>query len=66
MRTEMQELKLTLSAEERECLVALLEAALKETLIEEHRTRAPMYREHVLTREHLIEAVLKKLATPAA
>ena len=66
MRTEMQELKLSLTAEERECLVALLEAALKEALIEEHRTRAPLYREHVLIREHLLESVLKKLGPQPA
>ena len=57
----MTELQMTLSAEEREYLVGLLERVLKETRVEEHRTRAPSYREHVLRREDLIVALLSKL-----
>jgi hypothetical protein len=57
----MSELTLTLTTEERDCMVSLLENALKETRVEEHRTRAPTYREHVVHREHLVESVLNKL-----
>jgi hypothetical protein len=57
----MSELHVTLSAEERQFLQNLLTSTLKDTLIEEHRTRAPSYREHVLHNEEIIQAVLKKL-----
>jgi hypothetical protein len=60
----MAELQLTLTAEERECLANLLETALKDVRIEEHRTRTPSYREYVLRKEHLIAAVLSKLGQP--
>lgn len=59
----MAEFQLTLTADERECLTDLLETALKETRREEHRTRAPLYREHVLEREQLILGVLNQLRT---
>jgi hypothetical protein len=62
----MSELQLTLTAEEREFLAGLLETVLKETRIEEHRTRAPSYREHVIHREDLIMSVLKKISVPGA
>jgi len=52
------------TAEEREFLVALLEAVLKDTLVEEHRTRTLTYREHVLHNEDLIRGILMKLAGP--
>jgi hypothetical protein len=58
----MNDLQLTLSAEEAAYLVEVLQMALKETRIEEHRTRTPTYREHVLHHEELIEGLLKKLA----
>jgi hypothetical protein len=57
----MAELQLTLSPEERDYLVSLLQEVLKETRIEEHRTRTPSYREHVLHQEDLIVALLGKL-----
>jgi len=47
----MGEIQLTLNAEEREYLAGLLETVLKDTLVEEHRTRTPSYRQHVLERE---------------
>ena len=56
--------ELQLSAEEREFLVAFLQTALKDTLVEEHRTRAPSYREHIVQREDLITGLLKKLGQP--
>jgi hypothetical protein len=57
----MADLPLVLSAEERQFLVEFLTAALKDTRIEEHRTRAPTYREHVLHKEDLITSLLNKL-----
>ncbi|HEY1861325.1 MAG TPA: hypothetical protein VGG61_13270 [Gemmataceae bacterium] len=62
----MAEHHLTLTAEERQYLVGLLERTLKETLVEEHRTRAPSYREHVIHNEEIIQAVLKKLQQASA
>ena len=60
----MAESQLTLSAEERVFLVDFLEAALKNARIEEHRTRTPLYREHVLRQEDLIAGLLSKLGQP--
>jgi hypothetical protein len=60
----MAELQMTLTDAEREYLASLLEQALKETRIEEHRTRTPSYREHVLHQEDLIVALLRKLGRP--
>ncbi len=60
----MAELQLTLSAEERQYLVGFLEMALKDTRVEEHRTRTPIYREHVLHQEDLIVGLLRKLGQP--
>ena len=61
----MADTQLTLTAEEREYLVSLLENVLKETRVEEHRTRTPSFREHVLHREELIASLLGKLGKPA-
>jgi hypothetical protein len=60
----MAELQMTLSDEERQYLVELLEITLKDTRIEEHRTRTPLYRENVLRQEGLIEGLLNKLRQP--
>jgi hypothetical protein len=57
----MTDLQLVLSADERQFLQKLLERTLKDTLIEEHRTRTPSYREYVVHNEEIIQAVLKKL-----
>ena len=59
----MAESNLTLTNEERACLVSLLETVLHDTRIEEHRTRTPSFREHILQKEHLVESVLNKLKT---
>jgi hypothetical protein len=65
----MVDKQLTLTAEEQEYLLGLLETARKATLVEEHRTRALEYREHIVQREALITSLLEKLragvATPA-
>ena len=57
----MAEQQLTLTAEENKYLVDLLERTLKETRVEEHRTRAPAYRQHILHWEELAQGILKKL-----
>jgi hypothetical protein len=62
----MGELQLRLTAEEQEFLVGLLERTLKDARVEEHRTRTPSYREHVLHREELIAELLSKLAKQSA
>jgi hypothetical protein len=63
MRKEqtMAETQLTLTADERDFLAGLLELVLKDTLVEEHRTRKPIYREHVVHQEGLISGLLSKL-----
>lgn len=60
----MTGLELMLTAEEQEFLANLLETALKNARIEEHRTRTPNYREHVIHNEELIAGLLKKLGKP--
>jgi hypothetical protein len=62
----MTETHLTLTDEERDYLVSLLETALKDTRIEEHRTRKPSYREHVLHQEDRIVGLLGKLGRSPA
>jgi hypothetical protein len=57
----MTELQITLNADERQYLLDLLERTLKDTRVEEHRTRTPTYREYVLQQEDIIQAVLNKL-----
>ena len=57
----MAEQNLTLTSEERNCLISLLEAILKQTRVEEHRTKTLTYREHIVEKEHLVESVLNKL-----
>jgi hypothetical protein len=57
----MSELQVTLTAEEREYLLNHLEDVLKETRIEEHRTRTPSYRTLVLHQEDVIVGLLNKL-----
>jgi hypothetical protein len=61
----MAESQLTLTTEERDYLVALLQTSLNERRVEEHRTRTPNYREHVLREESLIAGVLAKLGQPS-
>jgi hypothetical protein len=57
----MAESTLPLNGDERDYLVKVLETLLKDTRVEEHRTRTPSYREFVLNQEHLIEGLLSKL-----
>jgi hypothetical protein len=62
----MAEASMNLTGEEREYLVRLLNTALKELRVEEHRTRTPSFREHMLNDEKIIAGLLGKLGTPAA
>jgi len=61
----MEVSQITLSGEERACLVELLQSTLKNQRVEEHRTRAPTYREQILEQEKLIESLLAKLGQTA-
>ena len=61
----MAEVQVNLTTEERDCLTTLLDMALKEARIEEHRTKTMSFREHVIHREELLQAVLKKLGQQA-
>jgi hypothetical protein len=62
----MAECPLTLSQEERDYLVSLLETVLKDKRIEEHRTRTPSYREGLVHQEDLLVGLLGKLGKPNA
>jgi hypothetical protein len=62
----LTEFRLTLTEEERQYLVGLLKATLNEILVEEHRTRAPAYRELVLRKEALAQGLLSKLEKPSS
>lgn len=57
----MAELQVTLTAEEHQYLVDLLRVTLKDKRVEEHRTRTPTYREHLLHEEAVAEGLLNKL-----
>lgn len=57
----MPETSITLTAEEHQLLVEILETILKETRVEEHRTRTLSFREHITHKEHLVESLLNKL-----
>ena len=57
----MTETTMKLTADERVFLLELLERTLKETRIEEHRTRTPTYREFVLKQEGMIASIMGKL-----
>jgi hypothetical protein len=64
MEPIMNEFTMTITAGERQCLLDLLEVTLKNLRVEEHRTRAPSFREHVIEREAAVESLLKKLQQP--
>lgn len=57
----MTELQLTVTSEEHQYLVELLNDTLKNMRVEEHRTRTPTYREYVLSKETIAEGLLTKL-----
>jgi hypothetical protein len=57
----MAELQLMMTPEERRYLLDLMEKTLKDTQIEEHRTRTPSFREQVLQQEDLLRSLLTKV-----
>lgn len=57
----MNEIHLSLNAEEKELLVNLLEHEISQRLVEEHRTRTPSYREYIQHDESVLQGVLAKL-----
>ena len=57
----MADLQVTFTDEECQYLLDLLDRTLKEARIEEHRTRTPSYRKHVLHDEELIQRLQNKL-----
>jgi hypothetical protein len=61
----MPESQLSLTPEEHQFLVGLLEVALRDTEIEEHRTKTITYREHIRHKEEVIAGLLSKLGKPA-
>lgn len=61
----MTETSFAVTEREQEFLVGLLQTALRERRIEEHRTRAPTYREHVIQEGEIILDLLEKLGAPA-
>lgn len=62
----MSEQTITLTTEERQLLVDLLQNALQETRVEEHRTRILSFRELIVEKEKLLLAILEKLGRLAA
>jgi hypothetical protein len=60
----MTEPSVVLTASEREFLVDILTTVLKDSLVEEHRTRTPSFRKHILERGGLIAGLLQKLGVP--
>jgi hypothetical protein len=57
----MAESQITLTREEREYLVRLLQSTIGETRVEAHRTHTPAFRERVLAEETLERSLLSKL-----
>lgn len=58
----MNQCQLNLNVQERQYLADLLTSELKETQVEEHRTRSMTYREHIVEREEIIRGLLDKLS----
>jgi hypothetical protein len=58
---DMGDTQITLTVDERNYLAQVLESALKNHRVEEHRTRAPSYREQILQEEKILEQLLAKL-----
>jgi hypothetical protein len=59
--TSAHPLTLTLTGEERNELLSLLEQTLRETRVEEHRTDSLNYRQAVGRREALLEALAERV-----
>jgi len=59
--TMTAEYTLTLTEAERTHLLSFLEQALRDKLVEEHRTESPDFREHVHSQEAAMESLIGKL-----
>jgi hypothetical protein len=59
--TESPAITLALSAEERSLLLNFLEKRFRDKQVEEHRTDALEFKEHVQHQEALLQALLDKL-----
>ena len=57
----MADLQVTLNEEERVFLSEFLAKSLKDMRIEEHRTRAPDYRQLIIAKEDVANRLLQKL-----
>ena len=57
----MADVQLTLTPEEKTLLATVVEAALKNTLITEHRTDALTLRKDLVAKEDVLGAILEKL-----
>jgi len=62
--TSATQITLALTEEERSELASLLDRTLRDTLVEEHRTDSPNYREHIERREAALRSVSEKLRRP--
>ena len=60
----MSDVQLTLTPEERELLLEMLQTNRRETRVEAHHTRARAYKERVLHHESLVDGLLAKLGQP--
>jgi len=61
----MTDLRMNVTPEEREFLITLLDEAMKEKLIEEHRTKTPSYRDFLVCQEKTMRSLLAKLRQAA-
>ena len=57
----MSNFQLTLTAEEKSLLLEVMEAALKNALVTEHRTDALTLRKDLVERENRLTSILQKL-----
>lgn len=62
----MPDVSLSLTQEERDLLVRVLQHTLRERQIEEHRTESPLFREQVSREVQLLSGLVAKLTQPGA
>jgi hypothetical protein len=63
--TQIASTQITLTREEKDYLVRVLQNSIGETRVEVHRTHTPQFRERVLEEEKLIRGLLTKLGETA-
>ena len=61
VNTPSAEFVLNLTEEERSQLLNWLEQKQRNTLVEEHRTDSPKYKDYVLHKEEILEKLINKL-----